>query len=200
MNTRPYRDHRWLARIAPTRRLRGAGVLLTAAALLAGCSLFGSKEPPDVTKAGPDCPKVSIVRDAARLTQFRPGAGRDQTDVTVRALVADFRGQCQPDGQSVSLDFDLALVAERGPALKGDQVDLPYFVAIVVGPERQPVAKKEFVTTVVFEPGKRQAGTKEELHQSIPLAPGRNAGDYQVLLGFQLDGSQLDYNRKTQGR
>ncbi|HYD30948.1 MAG TPA: hypothetical protein VEB64_08860 [Azospirillaceae bacterium] len=180
--------------------LRGMGVLL-AVGLLAGCSsvsdvgsslgLTGGGEEP----AGRGCPKVAIVRDAAAVTQFRPGKGRDLTDVVSHAELADFKGGCEYAKDGVTVDFDLRLVADRGPALQGNQASYRYFVAITQ-PDRTVAAKREFETTVAFEAGATRAGSTESLAQTIPLPQGQDAGGWEVLLGFQLTPEELDYNRR----
>ena len=43
------------------------------------------------------CPAVFILQDAQNLTRFKPGPGRDITDIRFEAEIFDFRGQCNFD-------------------------------------------------------------------------------------------------------
>lgn len=176
-----------------SRHGAGAAVgAVVAVGLLAGCSSLGLSDPPT---ANLGCPKVAIVRDTSKVTQFRAGQGRDLTDVTSRAALVDFQGGCDYGRDGVSVDFSLRLVAERGPALTGNEAVYRYFVAIA-RPDHSIIAKREFDTSVTFPAGATRAGSEESLTQTIPLPEGEDAGAYQVLLGFQLSPEQLDYNRR----
>ena len=168
-----------------------APVLLAfAVAALGGCSLFKGSDKP-VAQA---CPQVAILRDLAEQTQFRPGQGRDLTDVVSRAELADFSGSCAYHDGSVDVQVKLTLAAEKGPALRGQSTDYTYFVAIT-DPSGAPIAKQEFKTSVDFKPNVTRAGSVEELTQDIPLAKPDDGRNYRVLLGFQLTEDQLAFNR-----
>ncbi len=179
----------------PVRKGALAALLLPLA--LGGCgSLFGpSAEEQAAALAAPArCPRVAVVRDAAEVTLFRQGGGRDLTDVVTRGAVMDFRGGCKPADGKVDVDFQLVLATERGPAFDGRDPTYQYFVA-VADREGQVLAKQVFDATMRFAEGQNRAGSVEDLHQSIPLPQGRRAEDYQVLVGFQLTPDQLQFNR-----
>ncbi len=178
------------AAILPRRWTAGVGLVALAAALLAGCSSMGGE------KLNLACPKVGILGEAARVTVFGAGAGQGPTNVAANAVVGDFSGNCTYDETGVTIDVSVALVAERGPALVGDQVALTYFVAISK-PDGTIVTKQVFPTTIEFKGNAPRAGSREDLQPHIPLAKGVDARGYQVLLGFQLTPAQLDYNRRT---
>src|SRR5688500_5409169 len=90
-------------------------LVLTAFAPLAACSGLGGSK----AEAGAEplaCPRVAIVGDASEVTQFRPGAGKDLTDIRSRAALLDFTGGCEYDRTGVTVNLNLILAAERGPA------------------------------------------------------------------------------------
>jgi len=162
--------------------------------VLAGCSGMGINGAPQAPTAALSCPKVAIVRDLAEVTQFRAG-GRDLTDVQSRAALADFSGNCEYASDGVTVNVNVFLVAERGPALQGNQASYRYFVAVAKPGEDTPSAKTEFETSVTFEPGKPRAGTREELAPKIPLPKDTNAKDWKIFVGFQLTPDELAFNR-----
>lgn len=166
-------------------------LVLMAPIALAGC---GTSNPEKAAaEAALRCPKVSIVRDLASVTQFRPGR-RDQTDIVSRAVLADYAGNCDYRKNGVTVNLNLTLVAERGPAMQGNQANYRYFVAVTRPGEEVPVSKTEFDTTVDFPAGQNRAGNREELAPVIPLPEDANAKDWQVIVGFQLSEDQLRYN------
>ena len=151
----------------------------------------------------PACPTVVIVKDTADLTTFRPGPGRDLTDVVIDARLARFDGSCETDldddrsGQ-VNVDLQLIFEVERGPANADDRGEFSYYVAVA---ERDGaiLAKKVFETGFEFDDNRRRIGGIEELTQEIPLRPGELGEDFEIFVGFQLDREQLQYNRAKLG-
>ncbi|OYD84562.1 hypothetical protein [Azospirillum brasilense] len=161
---------------------------------LTGCSGLGggSNTAADAALA---CPKVSIVRDLAEVTQFRNGGGRDLTDVTSRAALADYSGNCDYTSDGVTVNVNVFLIAERGPAMQGNTANYRYFVAVAKPGEETPTTKTEFDTSVTFDAGKLRSGSREELAPKIPLPKDANGKDWKIFLGFQLTPDQLAFNR-----
>lgn len=186
----------------PARKARAGIASAVVLVFLGACSSLGlggsGDEAQAQATAASRCPRVAFVRDAAEVTRFREGVGRDLTDVTSRAVLADYTGGCTPRDDRVTVDLNLVLAAEQGPASRAGTADYRYFVAIA-DTAGDILAKQEFDTTVVFPEGQRRAGTVEELTQTIPLEEGATPADYQILVGFQLTPEQLDYNRARGG-
>ena len=54
-----------------------------------------------------------------------------------------------------------------------------------------------FWATFKFEPGQASTNFEEPVASTvIKIAKGKQAYDYQILVGLQLTKAQLDYNRK----
>jgi hypothetical protein len=159
--------------------------------MLAACG----STPPQET-AGFGCPRIGILREAAEATTFRPGAGRDATDVAYRARIVDYGGRCAIDAGMVEVELDLRMAALRGPGAAGDRIGYQYFVA-VTDPAQNILAREAFDVDFVFE-GRPQAGSLEQLTQRIPLPRGVDGRNYEILVGFALTPEQVEWNR-TQG-
>ena len=82
---------------------------------------------------------------------------------------------------------------ERGPAFSGAEVEYAYFVA-VTDLDWNVIAKRTFPVRLRFDSGSGFAATVEELKQAIPLQNQRQAAEYQILIGFDLDREQLGRN------
>lgn len=165
----------------------GAVVAALLAALLTGCA--SSPDP----NAAQRCPRVAIVADAAWAEQFRAGPGRDLTDLTSRAQIVQITGNCAYDDTGVTVAVSMPIVAERGPALSGSEVDYAYFVA-VTDLDWNVIAKRTFPIRLRFESGSGFAAALEQLEQVIPLESQRQSAEYQILIGFDLDREQLRRN------
>ena len=174
------------------RKSRPALLAAGAVAVLSGCSGMGPGSN-DAADAALACPKVNIVRDLQEVTVFRTG-GKDLTDLESRAALVDYTGNCEYTSSGVTVNVNVFLVAERGPALPGNTAKYQYFVALAQ-PDDTLVSKAYFDTDVTFVTGQPRAGTREELAPKIPLPKDGNAKDWKIYLGFQLTPEQLEFNR-----
>ncbi len=177
-------------------RLRRAGLVGAIATFtLAACSS------PDVASI-PPCPNVVIVDDIAQVTKFLDGPGRDLTDVVLEVRIASFDGTCVTDPDAgaagqVSVDLILVVEATRGPANADRQGEYDFFIAIAET-DGEIVAKQVFPGEVAFKGNRNRVAAQEELTQMIPLRPGENGADYDILIGFQLSDEELVYARQQQ--
>ncbi len=178
-----------------------AGIPGRAAAILAlavaACTVFQEEEPP------PPCPRVSILGDAATLTKFRPGPGRDLTDVLYEGVVTNVTGRCayanggKGANPTVSMDVALVIEAARGPANRDGRAAFPYFVGITDS-SRNVLNKERFNVRVVF-PGNRTrlVITDDPVNLEIPVKAGQSGRDFTIFVGFQLSREDLEYHRRA---
>ncbi len=134
-------------------RLKFAGLCLGVLALV-GCE---TSDLPFVDKPiilG--CPNFFVLEDAATLTQFRDGPGRDITDILVNAEMGEIRLGClskvDNDTNSGTLELDLSpiILAEMGAANVDSNAILPYFV-IITDPDKNILYREELDMNISFE-------------------------------------------------
>ncbi len=181
-------------RMGSAVRLGATG--LSAALLLAACS--GQSE----TATIPPCPRVGILADAARLTVFRDGPGRDVTDVQSISNVSGFSGSSYYENKqrTVVVDLRIELTSERGPAAGGPRfADLPYFVSIL-DKNRNILVQQDFTLRADYPANSARVGLFDELEQRINLKDGEFGNAYEVLIGFRLTPDQLEWNRQNRRR
>ena len=174
------------------RRLMPIAALALLAGL-SGCGMFGSKAQQY------DCPATAGVGDAAVLSKFRPGPGRDLTDVRYQVRLVNVQHMCEYDSKGVTVQMRAGFALELGPANPDRKAEFAFFVAIA-DPNEQIVAKRIFTTPIVFPSNVGYVEHLEELQQRIPLPKGGSAADYQVIVGLQLTPEELEYNRKYERR
>ena len=177
--------------VAPPRRWAGAVVLLALVAVLGACS---SKEKPVA-----DCPAGIIPADAASVTRFRDGSGRDLTDVVAEAEIVNILIQCKYDPKGVTVDLQVAIAGSRGPADRSRTAEFDYFVAIV-DPQQNVVQKQPFRVNFEFKDNRTRLGVVEELEPRVPLGSAFDGPKYQLLVGFQLTPEELAWNRSQRGK
>ncbi|HZH25570.1 MAG TPA: hypothetical protein VEY95_00145 [Azospirillaceae bacterium] len=147
----------------------------------------------DRATAGLGCPQVGIVRDVASVTTFRPGSGRDPTDVVSRARIHDYGGRCAYEQGGVVVELDLKMAAQPGPAMSGNQATYTYFVAVLDGAQNV-LAREQFPVQFEFK-GPQPVQMTEPLSPRIPLAAGVDGRGYEILVGWVVDAAQLEWNR-----
>ena len=168
---------------------RPAGAIVLALAL-SGCGMFGSSE------RTPPCPKVFLANEISTLTRFRPGGGRDITDVAFQVDLAGYSGSCKYEKTKLTVTLDVNFAVARGPA-GGPTADFEYFVAI---PKLYPsdAAKREFDVAFRFPQNAGRGQFQDEVEIDVPLASRNTGPSNEIYVGLQLTPEELEYNRKQQ--
>ena len=178
-------------RLRLTKRLRRAGGI----ALFLGLGACGYFTEPVYQ---PPCPRAAVLADAQEVTSFRPGPGRDLTDILYEGFITSVGGNCDynEDGY-VEVQMDIGFELAIGPALEDGIGHWRYFV-IVVDPDGQRIAKQIFTIDLAFEPATFQTRLIEQTTQRIVYSPWADATGYRIFVGFQLSREELDYMRSRQ--
>ena len=169
-----------------------------AAALLgfvafSGCGWFSS------ASSKPEaCPSAVVLRPLSNTAVFGPAAERRPDNVAFYGLLSEADLKCEYSGGNLKIALDAVVIGERGPASKGEVVDLPYFVA-VTGPDQSIISKRPFAIRIVFESTQKRAGVTDHIEETIPL-DGRKGSDLNVLLGFQQSPEVVDFYKHFRGR
>ena len=185
-----------------TRNLYSLGIMGLFCSVLAACEATENLYPFDGPKiVVPACPTVKLLQDADKITVYRPGQGRDITDILYEAKLIGFSGECEYVGDdgvfqevvvSVRAKFDLA----RGPADTKRIAGLKYFVAV---PEffPAPEGKRQFVRRVGFPIGRNNITFNDDFVEvRIPLTKDRKGPGLRIYIGFHLTQDQLNLNRR----
>ena len=186
------------------RAVRSLAVLGVFCSVLMACETTHDLNPFYGSKVVvPDCPEVRLLQDADKVTVYRPGPGRDITDILYEAKLLGFFGDCEYVGEdgvfhevvvSLRAKFKLA----RGPADSTRIAELKYFVAI---PEffPAPEGKRQFVRRVRFPIGRNNITINDDFVEiRIPLTKDRKGPGSRVYLGFHLTQDQLNLNRRQE--
>lgn len=162
-----------------------------------GACASGDEIPP-----GP-CPEILVVADAAKLTRFKPGPGRDIIDVLHEEKITGFAQACEYDvDDSGAGDLIVyvapTIVSTRGPANQTDNANFEYFVAITDA-DKKILDKTRYPKVLPYVNGvPRVMWQKPEPHTYVlPLKAGQTGASYLVYLGLQLSREELDYQRKN---
>lgn len=143
-----------------------------------------------------ECPQAMRVQDAARLTRFRPDAGRDPTDVLFQAELGKVDIACSLRRNRVDIDLTVEIVVTAGPALRERGANVGYFVRLLDS-SGAVVQGRNFSADYTFAGNRTRAGTSEQLTLTLPLAEGQAGGDFTVAVGLLPTPEELEYNRRS---
>jgi hypothetical protein len=178
------------------KRTHGIAAALLLALLAGGCETLGftKKEPI------PPCPPVFVLQDTGTLTRYKPGSGRDITDVEFQAQLVDFRGICDYNKGRTRVDITLDVVFSltRGPAIRDRKASFAYFVAI---PHFHPApqGKNTFPLSATFVENDSRRRVTDQVRLQIPLTSTQRLDDYTIYMGFQLTPEELQENQRRRG-
>ena len=174
------------------RPLRAVLAVSALGLLVSGCGLFCK----DVKYR---CPAVFILDDARELTRFKPGPGRDITDILFQAEIVNFVGDCDYDEGKAEIQLSVQIRVERGPANKGREVAFDYFVAMPQF-QSQTEGKSVFSVAGVFEGNLTRMQYQDDLEMTIPVKAPTDGAALEIVLGFQLTPEELKFNRGRKQR
>lgn len=178
------------------KQISGAAATAGLCLLVAACGVFEK----DQVYA---CPAVFILQDAQNLTRFKPGPGRDITDIQFEAEIFNFRGACDYDEDDDLWEVDVELLVqisvERGPANRGRDIDFVYFV-VLPDFEGKPGGKRIFPVKGQFEEGRTRLVYQDDVELNIPLKNPNDGGRTEIVFGFQLTPDELKFNRARRQR
>jgi len=171
----------------PLKKAALYGALIGAAALLASCRTGIDAKIPTLI-----CPATGFVKDTTSLTRFRAGGSYQPADVLYEAEVAGLATGCVNENGTIVETVSFTVNGEKGPAFGGDQVSIPYFVAITTK-AGQIVAKEVYDAPLSFDSAGR-ASIPQRVQQSLMVKAPRDTANYEVLIGLQLSDDDLVYN------
>lgn len=143
-----------------------------------------------------DCPAVGLVRYANSLTAFPPGATPVAGQVSHKATLSDLRVDCQDRGEGIRTYVDFTITAEGGPAFRGSNINVPYFLVVArEGDDLQ--SKRIYSVDIALDGPNSRSRVRERLEFVIPT--NRLADDYvyEVLIGFELSDAEARYNLES---
>lgn len=185
-------------------RLLGSGRLLPAVLVAALLPLLAECGPTR-NQFAPVCPTPAILGDAANLNVYRSsattGPARDLTDLVVSARIVQVSGACQPGDRNdrLAVAVNVAIALSRGPALLGNGVTVPVFVAVAEG--NAILDKRTYLMHSTFPSNvDRITLTPGELDLSLPISATKSGASYSILAGFQLTPEQLRQAHQNSGQ
>ncbi len=173
------------------KRIKRASRALAVAALLAGglsgCSGFGGD------KNAYTCPAAMTVQDIQTIVDL---SGPNSSVVPAAGKITSVTAACDREKGGVRADVAIDMTAMRSTG-GVRHVDFPYFIAIADS-TGNILGKKLYSVGFDFDPGAATAAATQKITAHLPLANPQLANIYTIIVGFQLNQKELDFNRAHQ--
>ena len=158
---------------------------------------------PQKDQFAPACPVPGLIKPLAELNRYRPGS-QDVRDLIVRARIVDITGKCEPgEDKATTVVATAQVVIEvlRGPAMEGENYDLPVFVAVSDTASGSILDKTLFTMPIEFTRNVDLArATSKEVRMEIPISPQKSGAAYGIIAGFQLTPDEVAAWRRNNRR
>jgi hypothetical protein len=176
---------------APPSCLFRATALAALLPVLSACALERDQFPPV-------CPSVAFLTSTADLAVFRPGSDRhDLTALMLAGRMQDIQGRCRPGDHKNTVEATVTVGAQltRGPAMAGNQAQVPIYVAVTEGDR---ILDKRIYTLSATFPSNvdRVTVSTPAVFMVLPVSPTKTAAAYSILAGFQLTPDQFAATRQ----
>lgn len=146
----------------------------------------------------PSCPVAAVLRPLANTPVFGATPDRKPTNVAWYGVFSEVSVSCKGGGDTLRASLDNIIVAERGPAVRGNDVDFDYFVALTAA-DGTVLGKKLFsVHVTVPEKGKR-GGVTDHVEVAFNTG-GRPVSDLNISVGFQQPPDAVEFYKHYRGR
>lgn len=169
---------------------KGLGAILGGALLITACA---KPDPYAVVS----CPYIGVLDDAAEVTRFKFGGGRDVSDIEIHGEVTKVDYTCyQPENKKyVVARAEIHTKFERGMSASMDQHAFKVFMVISEREER--IVKKENLTVKVKFGDKDKVVTRKTVIKKIRVATDGAVSPelHNIYFGFQLSPVEVAYNR-----
>ena len=186
-------------------RYRGAAALLAALGLvaLAGCGSMSSSIPffgkKSNAAAKPACPVAVILHPLANTVVFNASGGdMKPINVAYYGVFSDISANCTLTGDTLHAALDNVIVAERGPAVRGNEVDFNYFVSLTAA-DQTILGKKSFAVHVTVADQAKRGGVNDHVEVAVATG-GRPLSDLNITVGFQESPQAIEFYKNFRGR
>jgi len=161
-------------------------------------NLSGEPTPEDLGYAGV-CPSVKVVPELGTYSEFLDSGSTRESDLVSRVTISNVKSACNADDKNITMDLKIPFYGVLGPqahAMSGGQpfFSYPFFVA-VTSESGKILAKEVFAASITYRQGANSQTYFENMRQIIPVEARDHGSRFKILLGFQLNPDQLDYNR-----
>lgn len=147
------------------------------------------------------CPDVAVRPDLGYLVDFYDDANASRDNIASEVTITRVANICRVENGALVMQIDFDIDAKAGPRARQKPKDqpnfaYPYFVA-VQDAQGNVLYKEIFAVTVAYGREENEKVVSETIFQNMPFPDSAAGQSYHVVIGFQLNETQLAYNSRT---
>ncbi len=142
------------------------------------------------------CPRVGVLLDAARVTEFSGIGNETREDVAYDIEISDANLTCKYDDDVIKANVEFTAEMWAGPKAPQEETNFRYFVA-VTELNTSVVTKEYFSINADFSKTIRSKKRQEIEDIRINYEKLGRGDLYEILIGWDLTPGQLKYNREV---
>ena len=150
----------------------------------------------------PACPATRWLPEAMDIARYQSpsaGTGHDVTDLVLQGSMKALAGKCElgPNAHTVDATVTVTMELTRGPAGRGSQPAVSYFIAVSDGTDI--LDKRVFTDQVKFPSNiDRVWLVSDPVFMRLPVTPTKSAASYTIWAGFQLSPAEMAQHAQSQ--
>lgn len=148
-------------------------------------------------EASANCPSIQIMSDLKSLAQFVDDTAPSAETNISSINIMDVETACNQTDKATEIALTITFDGQTGPKARGKNsgtanFSYPYFIA-VTDSNGDILAKEIFAASLSYSKGQDTVKQIETINQLLPNTS--EVSGYNILVGFQLNEAQLQYNR-----
>lgn len=149
----------------------------------------------DLKKPGTaKCPEVRVLEDLGELVRYKPGPGRDITDIVLEAEFTRVAGECNVGDESIEVGLYIGMNASLGPAERRETAEVNMIMAIADA-EKNIISRRVMPIEFTFTGNSSKIYYQERFLAEIPREKDDSPEGYSIYLGYELSREELEFNR-----
>ena len=139
------------------------------------------------------CPTVAFVDGLERMTLFRDTSSREASNILFTSQIKSLNTKCSFSNDGVDIEASFLIKSSMNDAKEDIVVEIAYFAA-AIAPDGRILTKENFALEIPFSKKNTEVTQEQIINPFFPKKTSNNFTGYKLLLGFQLDKSQVGFN------
>ena len=139
------------------------------------------------------CPTVAFVDGLERMTLFRDRSSKEASNVLFISQFSGLNTKCSFSDDGVDIETSFLIKSSMNDVKKDTAVEINYFAA-AIAPDGRVLTKENFGLEIPFSKQNTEVTQEQIINPFFPRKTSKNLAGYKLLIGFQLNKSQVAFN------
>jgi len=139
------------------------------------------------------CPTVAFVDGLERMTLFRDTSSREASNILFTSQFGSLSAKCSFSGDGANIETSFLIKSSMNDVKKDTAVKINYFAA-AIAPDGRVLTKENFDLQIPFSKKNTDVTQEQIINPFFPRKTSNNFAGYKLLIGFQLNKSQVAFN------